>query len=478
MAKILLTRPGIDRFTDRRRYVSDLGLGFLAGSARRAGHEVDVIDLNRPGVGAADFESLCRTGRYDLVGFKVFSNETHLVRPLLRILRAVSPDSVSVIGGHHATGLGEAIFATFPKLDLALFGEGEIGLPRLAALAEGGRQGLKGARSDLGDVPGLVYRNGEGTVCNLPERVRDLDSLGFPDFAALNTAYFARHDASAFGPYLPLMTGRGCPMPCTFCSAHLVSGKQRRHHSLDYLMDYLRITAAVYGARSFTLADDHFLADVDFAQAFCERLAAENLGLYWHCASNGVRADRLNAELVGLMERSGCRYVGLGIESWDQQVLDSMRKVVLVKDIQQAVDLIRRHTNMKVFGYHILGYPGEMPAQRQTTVRRALQSKLSFADFLLFQPLPGSKAGDRILDQIRKGTAGDVPFDYDIEPTLADRNQARVLKRFQRRAYVRFYLRPRILLDFLVEILRGRYSWWFLSKSALSVLRFRSAADR
>jgi len=259
------------------------------------------------------------------------------------------------------------------------------------------------------------------------------------------------------------MTGRGCPMPCTYCAARLISGRGRRAHGLDYLIEYLRRVRDDFGATSFSLIDDHFLADGEFALRFCERLVKERLGLRWQCASNGVRAEKLDEYLVRAMQRSGCRFISVGIESAAPEVLKRMKRNVDVDTLYDKIAMVRRTSSIRVCGFHVLGFPGETDAERELTLRRSLASRLDYADFLIFQPFPGSEISESMLGSLALQALLDI--DYDRPTAAMDPDTAVRVKRFQRRAYLRFYLRPRILLG----ALRRGPSLRIMFKNLLSV---------
>ncbi|MDP8255709.1 MAG: radical SAM protein [Candidatus Alcyoniella australis] len=449
MANVLLLRPGPDKLASRRKFVPDLGIGYLSSTLKAHEHRVCFVDLNAPGLGPDALANVLRSECFDLVGIKAFSNETPHVVDCLQTVKSLSPQSVSILGGPHPSGMGVRVLEQFPQLDLAQVSEAESGLPMLAALvAEHGRDALERA-DDLASIPGLVYRSDNGAQANERALVEDLDSLGLPDFEAMNLRWFVKHPACFFGQYIPLMTGRGCPMPCTYCAARLISGRQRRVHGLDYLLEYLRRVRDDYGASSFSLIDDHFLAESQFALAFCNRLVDEQIGLRWQCASNGVRAEMLSEELVRAMERSGCRFISVGIESGAPRVLELMKRRVDVQTLYEKIAMVRRVSSIRVCGFHVLGFPGETEQEREQTLRGSLRSRLDYADFLIFQPFPGSVIGDRMLGSMALETLANI--DYDRPTTAMDPQTALQVKRFQRKAYLRFYLRPRVLFGALVR---------------------------
>jgi len=471
MAKVLLTRPGYDLFAARRKFVSDVGIAFLVTALHRAGHDVDFVDMNQPRFSPKRFINLCAARKYDLIGMRALSSDSPQVKKVLRDIRSASPSTVTILGGPHASAMSKRIFDQFPELNLAMVGEGELGLVILADLLDRKEKHLSDISCELKGVPGLVYRADKDICVNEPSWINDLDSLGFPDFHAMNIPYFATHASSFFGPYIPLLTGRGCPMPCTFCASHKVSGRLRRNHSLDYLIEYLKVLKYRFNVNLVTLIDDNFLADIDFATALCHRMLQENLNMNWHCASNGIRADKLTEEMVNLMEKSGCRYIAFGIESASQRVLDLMKKRTSIELVLDKIEMVHKMSKIKVFGFFIIGYPGETTEERQLTLRKALQSHLSYADFLIFQPLPGSEIGDLVLRSVN--LEGFRVFDYDRVSTVTDQRTALSLKRFQRKAYLRFYLRPRILLDFVLGLLKGDYRLKFMLKTTLSIFKPR-----
>ncbi len=419
--------------------IPDLGLGYLATALRRAGHRVEIVDCVRQGLDQRGLLRAVAREAPDVIGFKAFYTEIASVNESITAIRSRWPEMVAVVGGPHPSCIPPAdVIRTFPGADWAFQGEAEVGLPRLLdALPDADPRRLR-------RVPGLVWRDGGGAVCaNEREFPDDLDAaepawdLLRPEEVDFGLTFYGHR-----GRVAPLVATRGCPHRCTFCAATLCAGPRVRTRSVDAViheMQHLRDTRDI---REFSFVDDYFTGDRAFVQALCEEMLRRDLGARWTCW--GVRLPSLDRETVRLMDRAGCRYISVGIESGSPRILRHMRKGLTVDLVRQRLALVREHSDIDVGGMFILGYPEETEADVERTIDLACELPLLLAGFYPFFPVPGTP----IYDQLR--ASGELPAEPDWSTYGAERfaycppsMTPRRLRQLYRRAYLRFYTRPR-----------------------------------
>lgn len=445
---VLLVRPLQEK---PHEIVPDLGLGYLAAALLRRGHTVRILDCAKERLDMEGFLHLVRKTRPDVVGFKVFSNEvTSASRMMVRIRREFSSPPTLVVGGPHVSGLGGAALETLSEADFGIHGEAEIGLPLLADALE------SGSLSEDPSVPGLLYRKGPYVRANPPGLVQNLDDLGMPSWSLMPPSSYPKQSFGLFVrrfPTAPILTTRGCPFHCTYCAGFRVTGRKLRKRSVETLLEELSFLKKDFGIRDFTIVDDNFTLDRDFAMSLCQALIARAMDLSWSCP-NGIRLDTLDRDLVATMEKAGCYSVAVGIESGSDRILKLMKKHLTVDQIREKVLLLRSASRIKITGFFMLGFPEEERTDIEKTIDLALSLPLDRAAFSIFSPLPGTDVAERTR---RKGPVeqaeeifGKTDFDsvLDWEDTLPGSE----VKSLQRHAVLSFYLRPRVLKGILGEI--------------------------
>lgn len=458
--KILLIKP----YTDFPTRIPHLGLGYLAAAVRRTGREVRILDCPRENIDEAGLLAAVDEWRPDVVGLSAFSPDLPVLRRICRRLREGHPGLRLVVGGPHPSCLPEHCFEYLPELDFAFVGEAELGLVGLLDRLDAGG-------GDWAAVPGLAWRRDGGVVVNPARFEPDLDTLGMPAWDLLRPGLSSTAPHGAFVrrlPVAPIITTRGCPFPCTFCAARNVSGRLLRSRSLEAIFEEIDHLVVRHGVRELHIEDDNFTFHKEFALGFCDGLLRRGLDLTW-CCPNGVRLDTLDRELLELMKRSGCYSVSVGIESGSDRVLRDIRKRLDTEEIRRRLELVRA-AGIKTTGFFIIGFPGESEAEIRQTMRFARTLPLDRAQFSTFLPLPGTPYFD---DYRREHPLATIPweqfFTTEVVEPPAGLTRRRMLS-LQRNAFLRFYLRPRILWGLLREV-RDLHHLAHLARRVLEIFK-------
>jgi radical SAM superfamily enzyme YgiQ (UPF0313 family) len=434
--KIVLMNPIRER-TDH--VAPDIGLGYLATWLRKDGHEVAILDSNNIKL---DFAALIRkisTLQPDLVGIKLFTQDLGSVKKTLRLLKEHNESIVTVVGGAHPSALPEHTLRTLNDVDYAFKGEAEIGFPKLLQFLAG--------KCGLDEVPGLVWRDGEGVRVNCQLFVDNLDDLGMPAWDLLDPREYsdtAETFRKAF-PAAPISITRGCPFPCTYCAGSTISGKPIRTRSTENVLAEMQFLMDNYGVREFNIADDNFTHNRQVVEAFCRGIIDRGWNIHWS-GSTGIRLDSLDENLLGLMRRSGCYSFYVGIESGSQRILDMMKKRLNLDQIRKGVEMISK-SGILVSGFFIIGYPGETRDDILKTIGFARSLPLFKAHFFHFTALPATEAYETLLRQGKISGPDDSMF-MDVS-YVPEGLSAKELKELLRKAYLDFYLRPTVILSLL-----------------------------
>ncbi|MCX5866960.1 MAG: radical SAM protein [Proteobacteria bacterium] len=466
--KICLIKPYSSRKRDYEQSHLDVGLAFLARSLQSQGHQVEILDCMRRGMDSKAFSSWLKKSPFDVYCLKIYTHGLPEARTQMRAIKEQFREAWVLVGGPHPSGVGEKVFQHLPGADFAFRGEAEIGLPKLLEVV--GSLGGKVVRGEnipatqqpshpatmLSEIPGLIYRTDGGVKITPSQFVNDLDSIGLPALELINIpGYLKENRRLVKTQYLPVLTSRGCPYPCSYCAASLVSGKKIRRHSVGFLMEWIERYRKDYGAVNFAIIDDAFSEDRGYVMEFCEALLKKNLKMKWDCGTNAVRLDTMEPELLHLMERAGCFYISLGIESGSERILRDMRRKADLAEIREKIRRVKRETRMTVGGFFILGYPRETLDDLRKTIRLALDLPLDLAQFWIFSPYPGTEI-TKELEQEGRLENLDYTSCHNFAGSLpADGVSLKTIKNYQRYAYVRFYSRPRILASTVKENIRS-----------------------
>jgi len=352
-----------------------LGLLYVAGALREAGHELRVLDGDPT---RRDLTSSVVDFRPELIGLSFLTMTFDRARDLAAELKRRLPEALLLGGGAHATVDPEGTLAD-TVLDAVAVGEGERTAVELAAALASG--------APLERVAGVVTRAGRG-----PERetVEDLDSLPFPARDLLGHAPYLRPPGLIRGwassGIASMLASRGCPFRCSYCGSHRQLGRDVRIRSVDDVLAELDLLVQRDGIRGMYWVDDVFTHDRAWTLAFCEALARRPYRLRWGCQS---RVSAVDEQLLRAMRRAGCVQIDFGVESGSKEVLRSMHKGIEPMQVEEAFSLTRR-LGLRTGASFILGSPGESEQDIEATAALADRIRPDWTVFFYSTPYPGT----------------------------------------------------------------------------------------
>lgn len=332
------------------------GLGLLSAVLTKAGMKSFVLDmnnsdLNRQMIGEiskrekVDFGLIKReieTGNPDFVCLPVLSVLASAVEEIVRFVKSEFPGKTVVVGGPHLSFEGEE-FIEESGADFGIVGEGE---KSIVELVEG-----KKAPSEIGGLICRQRRSGKIVKTAPREPEKNLDSLPFPDYG--NFSSVVKNNGRIVD--YPLTTSRGCPYMCVFCCSHIITGRTWRARSPENVVSELVQAKQKYGIKSVALLDDNFTLDRDRAFRICALIVEKKLDLEMRCLS-GVRADKLDIELLKKMKEAGFSYLSIGIESVNPVVFAAVKKGESLEAIKLGIENAKK-VGIKVNGFFVIGLP-------------------------------------------------------------------------------------------------------------------------
>jgi anaerobic magnesium-protoporphyrin IX monomethyl ester cyclase len=362
-----------------------LSLSYLSAVLAREGIDVKIADFLVTRYQPEKLRRQLEEYRPHLVGITCVTLNYPTARRMLRVCKAFDPHIFTVIGGPHVTFAAEETLLRSQWIDAVVLGEGEATLIELVRALEGGQ--------DISRVSGIAFAE-EGRVVKTPARARieNLDELPFPARELLPMARYR-----ALGSPCTVITSRGCPFSCIFCSGRRMFGPRVRFRNPGLVVDEIEKIQRDFGPGKINIVDDTFTLNYDHARAVCEEMLRRNLELKW---SVFARVDRVSEELAQIMKRAGCEWVLFGVESADEGILKTIKKGITTDEVERAVK-VATGAGINVFNSFILGLPGES----RDTARRSM----AFADELLHKygakygfhmlsPLPGTELLERARD--------------------------------------------------------------------------------
>jgi len=403
VTSVLIVYPFIRRSIDRSQFrFPPLGPAYVAAAAREAGHDVRLLDctfLRRD-----EALGMALAANAEVVGISCMA--TMLDDCLWFAERLRGRCRLLVAGGPLPTCGPEEFLAHF---DAIVRGEGEATMVELLAAHESG--------ADIGAVPGVVTPRAAGAgdmPAPAPPRpfAPDLDRLPFPARDLLPNAAYIRHGRRRYGSSVTtVMSTRGCPFACEFCS-NVVFGESYRARSPVSVVDEVEQALAL-GYDRISFADDVFTLERDRVLAICDEIRHRGLRFTWECLA---RVDSVDEALAREVRRAGCTRVYFGIESGNDDVLRLMNKRITAAEARDAVEAAHR-AGLEVGAFFILFYPGETDDTVLETLRFAGSLPLDYLGLSMPYPLPGTALHERLRERIRRDARPDGSFILNQELT-------------------------------------------------------------
>ncbi len=411
MKKIILIQPPLGRGMTKELFqpIFPYGLAHVASSLLKNGYDVEIFDIYANRWKRNTVLEKIKNLQCDLVGITAMSTQYSYVKWLSNALKKQIKTRI-ILGGLLATYSSEIVLKNTP-VDICVVGEGEITIVDL----------LKNM-DRLDNVRGIAYKQ-NGNIIKTPPReyIEDLDNLPRPAYDLFPMDIYTKtkfyiHDPTTkiFKRKLTfktmgILTGRGCPYNCNFCSK---SFKGLRLRSVDSIIDEIKYLRQKYGVEGVHFIDELFVVNKKRAYALVEKLGT--LGMKW---DGQARVNTVDYDLLCAMKKAGCVAVGLGIESGSNKILKYMNKRITSEQSEQALrDAQKAGLHVKV--QLVLGYPGENRQTIAETVELFDRVKHPARRFSLILPLPGSvlynealqknliKDEEKYLTQIYNGYGG------------------------------------------------------------------------
>jgi len=380
-----------------------LGIAYIGAAARKAGHDVDIIDMCGEDISRTEivrsryvsygmpFGALKkRIKPSKVIGFtSMFSQDWVFHRELIQYVKKLYPESMLIAGGEHISALPEYCLNNCPELDICIVGEGEETFVKLLGVIE--------KKGNLSEIPSLVYRasgNGAYRITPRANRIKDIDKIPLPawdltpmdNYLSREMNYHIRR-----GRTIPMLATRGCPYKCTFCSNVNMWGIPWIARDAKLVVDEMEGHVDRYQASNFVFSDLTAVIKKENILRLCQEIIERKLRITWQLPT--LRTEVVDYDVLKLMHQAGCRDLDFAIESGSKNVLASVNKrnnpqkiFALIKDGLKA--------GMNLSTNIVIGLPQEGFKEFLSTFRLLINLALHGLQELNvfpFIPYPGSE---------------------------------------------------------------------------------------
>jgi len=364
-----------------------LGILYLA-SYLKDKYNVEVLDANALRQRPADVEKYIFQNDFDCVGFSVTTLSYPYAVEIAENIRKASAGIKLVIGGVHAQGDYKSILSEYPGLfDFVCYGEGEYALESLLDYLSG-----KVSKEKL--LGWSYLENGNMVTTQVASIPENLDIFGHPaevisrDYVKL---YHEKILAYKELPMFSVITSRGCPFQCTFCSTpqkfNSLYNKKIRYHSVEWICDELMLLKEKYGVREVIFVDDTFNFRRERILEFCEAILKKNIRIKWTC---NFKAHISDIEMLKKMKKAGCWGIMIGAESGSNEILKLIKKGVTTEQVR-LVGEMADSVGIFLKVSFIIGLAGDTKETIEKTISFAKSPGFHFPYFQLYIPLPGTE---------------------------------------------------------------------------------------
>lgn len=402
--KVLLVTPPAYTFKAGRDInpLPPMGLGYIASVLESMNIEVNILDclirgwnhedevdgtLIRVGLSDAEIEKYIKDFNPDIVGINCqFSRQYKIYHHMFSLVKKILPECITVAGGPHATVCPKEVLQD-SACDYILMGEAEDSFKELISNIDNGKS--------ISSIDGLGWKeNGTIHINEKKKWITNLDTLPFPAYHLMNLdMYFglpSSHGTRHKARFSPIITSRGCPAKCTFCSALKVWGNAYRFRSIENVLSEMRLLKDKYGIEELMFEDDNVTANLKRARELFNGMIREKFNFVWD-TPNGVGVWSLDNDTLDLIKEAGCVRLNFPVESGSQNVLDNIIKKPLKLDRVKSLLKHCHKIGLDCGMFLVIGMPGEKIEDMWKSIKFAAECGCYTPHISVATPYPGSE---------------------------------------------------------------------------------------
>ncbi|HNQ68451.1 MAG TPA: radical SAM protein [Bacteroidales bacterium] len=438
-----------------------LNLAMLSGWIREKGFDTAILDCGVQAETPEAFNKILHSiyaekkHKSIYVGFYVCTPTAHQCYDLSKIVRQIIPNCTILAGGPHATFLPEEVILQ-SEVDIVVMNEGEITLEEILS------------QKPLETIKGIAYLNKKGNIVQtLPrERITNLDKLPMPAYDLLEIKKYRPPIGSFIRlPSFIVSFSRGCNNNCFFCTKTIGNGGfQKSPQKIFEEINYLKTN---FGIIDFVFVDDTFTAYKNSVIEFCNLLITNKTNITWHCYS---RVDTIDRELLKIMKESGCHQIMYGIESFDDNVLKTIKKNITS---EQSISIIKmtQEFGISVRLSMMVGNIGDSTKACESSIKMILKLKPDFINVLIATPGPGTPFFKWAKNQNRIKTYDWSKYTGASAIVELNNFSEKQIYKYFRKFWVSFYFHPAIILKHLKK-LTNKVALFNIKEAIIRIITF------
>ena len=408
--KILLINPPQTFFPGSQSVVAGLPLGIMciAATLENNGYEVEILDTHiadfKPqkigdvkyyGMPWEKIKEEIKQRKPDIVGItNPFTAQVDNTIKASEIVKDIDTEILTIVGGPHVSVRAPQFLKDAKNVDIAVVGEGEYTMLDIMKYYK--------EETDISKIQGIVYRKGDAIALNPKRRfIKNLDELPFPAYHLVDMEKYLnpkriRYRSAKYLREISMITSRGCPYNCIFCSIHLHMGKTWRAHSKEYVIKHIEHVVNNYGVEHVHFEDDNLTLNMKRFEGILDGTIEKGIKFSWD-TPNGIRSDKLTIDMLKKMKKTGCTNLTIGVESGDQFILDNViDKHLRLEDVIKMAKMCKE-LNIPLAAFFVIGFPGEKKENMKRTIEFALMLKKEYnvnMGLLIATPLYGTRLYD------------------------------------------------------------------------------------
>lgn len=425
------------------RGIPILGLACIAAPLIQRGHDVTILDLNLYRDSKGVLAERLREIKPDVIGLTATTAVVHKIVAIASTVKKILPRATVVAGGPHPTAVPEDLLKS-SDIDIVVQGEGD---KIFHSIVES---------QDLKDIPNIYYKT-NGVIARsifIDSGIKDLDSLEFPAYFLYDIQkYIMPKIFARKSPLAVMETSRGCYSHCIYCNKN-IHGYKLRQKSPKRVVDEMEYLLKL-GFNEIHIVDDCLTADMQRAFEICEEILRRRLKFPWY-PRGGLRVDRVNRELLGIMKRAGCYRIPFGVESGSQRVIDVIKKKIT---LQQAEDAVRfsKESGLEVECYFMIGLPTETKEDILKSITFARKLDPDYVKFAITLPFPGTELFDTMVKNncIKSFRWSEYNFATRRNIYQHDNLSWEEIEHYYAKCHRDFYLRPTYIMKSIYRSIKN-----------------------